>query len=315
LPEKTLEVENLTVSYFIKNRFVDAVKDLSFNLVTGEILGILGESGAGKSSVGWAVMRMIDPPHRVTGRIVNRGQDVMSMNERELGEYRWRRAAMIFQTAMNSLDPVSTVGKSFRRLLLDKQIAGTGSEAKSMVGELLDMVGLTPLVADMYPFELSGGMKQRVLIAMALAARPDVLIADEPTTALDTLTQFSILNTILDLRRSEKIGSMIFISHDLSVQAFMADRVMVMLKGRMVELGSKEDVFDKPAHPYTQFLMQSLKFSSDNIRQAEVGGRNGGKGCPFVQFCAHAMERCHQEFPHTTSLSATHSVACYLYGE
>ncbi|PSO07982.1 hypothetical protein B9Q04_07950 [Candidatus Marsarchaeota G2 archaeon BE_D] len=315
MPQKTLEVENLNVSYFIKNRFVDAVKDLNFNLFAGEILGILGESGAGKSTVGWALMRMIDPPHRVSGRIVNRDQDVMSMSERELGEYRWRRAAMIFQTAMNSLDPVSTVGRSFRRLLLDKQIVKSGSEAQTMVGELLDMVGLTPLVADMYPFELSGGMKQRVLIAMALAARPDVLIADEPTTALDTLTQFSILNTMLDLRKSDRIGSMIFISHDLSVQAFMADRVMVMLKGRMVELGSKDDVFGKPAHPYTQFLMQSLRFSFDDTRKATGGGKQGGSGCPFAQFCAHAMERCYQEFPRTTPLSATHSVACHLYGE
>ncbi len=313
MAQNTLEVEGLTVSYYVKDHYVDAVKDLSFVLPQGEILGIMGESGAGKSTVGWAIMRMIEPPHKVSGRIMNHGVDVLGMSPRELAEYRWRKAAMIFQTAMNSLDPVASVGKSFRRLLVDKQIVESGSEANRRVGELLEMVGLNPLVADMYPFELSGGMKQRVLIAMALAATPEVLIADEPTTALDTLTQFSILSTILSLRKAGRIGSMIFISHDLSVQAYMADRVMVMLKGRMVEVGSKDDIFNRPAHPYTRFLVESLKFDS---RKTVV--RNPSQdiksGCPFARYCSYAMTRCYDEFPQQTSLDYNHRVACFLYG-
>ncbi|MEM0321949.1 MAG: ABC transporter ATP-binding protein, partial [Thermoprotei archaeon] len=221
MSDKLLKVEDLNVSYFVKDHYNDVVKNLNFELSTGEILGIMGESGAGKSTVGWAIMRMINPPHKVGGKILLDGMNVLSLSPQQLSEYRWKKVAMIFQTAMNSLDPVTSVGKSFSRLLLDKGLASTGREAHKLVGELLEMVGLPPVVADMYSFELSGGMKQRVLIAMALSAKPQVLVADEPTTALDTLTQFSILKTMLDLRKSNRIGSMIFISHDLSVQAFM----------------------------------------------------------------------------------------------
>ncbi|MEM3711358.1 MAG: ABC transporter ATP-binding protein [Thermoprotei archaeon] len=313
MSDKLLKVEDLNVSYFVKDHYNDVVKNLNFELSTGEILGIMGESGAGKSTVGWAIMRMINPPHKVGGKILLDGMNVLSLSPQQLFEYRWKKVAMIFQTAMNSLDPVTSVGKSFSRLLLDKGLASTGREAHKLVGELLDMVGLPPVVADMYSFELSGGMKQRVLIAMALSAKPQVLVADEPTTALDTLTQFSILKTMLDLRKSNRIGSMIFISHDLSVQAFMTDRVMVMLKGRMVEIGSKEEVFKRPAHPYTRFLMESLKFESGKIATS-ANIKDAGVGCPFAQFCIHAMRQCFEEFPKPTSLTNTHVVSCFLYG-
>lgn len=309
---EVLNVEGLSVSYFSKDRYVDAVRSVSFSLHEGEILGIMGESGAGKSTVGWAIMRMIEPPHRVSGRIICDGVDVLNMSDSDLAEYRWKKAAMIFQTAMNALDPVSSVGKSFRRLLVDKGLASTSDQARKLTEQLLESVGLSPIVADMYPFELSGGMKQRVLIAMALSASPKILIADEPTTALDTLTQFSILSKILELREKRKIGSMIFISHDLSVQAYMSDRVMVMLKGRMVELGPKEKVFRSPAHPYTQFLLQSLRFGAQRTKH-ETKSR-ASAGCPFAQFCPHAINLCFEQFPRATDLGDTHIVSCFLYG-
>jgi oligopeptide/dipeptide ABC transporter ATP-binding protein len=312
LSQRVLEVKNLEVVYALSTRMVQAVSDLSFELLKGETLGIMGESGAGKSTVGWSIMRMIEPPHKVMGSIVTQGKDVLTMSEREIAEYRWKRVAMIFQTAMNSLDPVSNVRKSFVRLLLDKRICSSKSEALKTCSNLLEMVGLSESVGDMYPFELSGGMKQRVLIAMAIAANPEILIADEPTTALDTLTQFSIMNLMSDLRKQGKIGSMIFISHDLSVQAFMADRIMVMLKGKMVEFGTKKEVFETPKHPYTQFLMKSLKFQAEPIRLAER--QKQSVGCPFAKFCAFAMNRCFVEFPKPTAISETHKVSCFLFG-
>jgi oligopeptide/dipeptide ABC transporter ATP-binding protein len=315
LKDEILSIKNLCVTYKLQGGSLDAVKDLNFGLSNGEVLGIIGESGAGKSTVGWGILGMIEPPHVCSGEILNEGRNVLGMDQHDLTEYRWKKVAMIFQSAMNSLDPVISIGKNFSQLLLDKGVVVSKTEAKQKTSELLKIVGLRESVADMYPFELSGGMKQRVSIAMALAASPRVLVADEPTTALDTITQFSVLSLLLDLRRQGKIGSMILISHDLSVQAYMVDYAMVMLKGRLVERGTKAEIFKDPKHPYTKFLMSSLSLGQDKIpkltRHEEAPT---AAGCPFASFCPYVMQRCLKEFPEMTGLSDTRSVACFLYG-
>jgi oligopeptide/dipeptide ABC transporter ATP-binding protein len=314
--EQLLNVRNLSVTYRQSGgRRLEAVKQANFELGQGEVLGIVGESGAGKSTIGWGILGMIGPPHLCHGEVVVKGRNVLSMGEPELREYRWKDVAMVFQSAMNSLDPVITVGKNMAQLLMDKHVVRSKDEARAYTTNLFRTVGLAEVVTDMYPFELSGGMKQRVSIAMALSTNPLILIADEATTALDTVTQFSVLTLLGDLRKAGKIGGMILISHDLSVQAYMADRVIVMLQGRIVEVGSKEEVFKEPKHPYTQFLVGSLSME----RQLKGAARGAGEsssaseGCPFTNACPNMMPRCREKFPEMTRLSQTRSVACYLH--
>jgi oligopeptide/dipeptide ABC transporter ATP-binding protein len=314
--EEVLEVRNLEIEYNVHAKVTKAVRGVGFEVRKGEVLGLMGESGAGKSTVGWAIMRMIDPPNVATGEILSHGKNVLSMTEAELAEYRWERVTMIFQTAMNSLDPIARVDKILMRLLLDKKAVSNKTDARARVGELLGLMGLPASVAEMYPFELSGGMKQRIQIAAAIATQPELLIADEPTTALDTITQFSILDLLTQLRTQGRLGSVLFISHDLSVQAFIADRVAVMLKGKIVEVGSNREIFKKPLHPYTQFLMSSLTFN--NIESPRVDGPKLNaqpSGCPFAELCPKVMQRCREEFPHETKLTDSHLVWCFLYGE
>jgi len=324
MSEEILSVKDLSVTFRQADGVtLDAVKGVSFNLSRGEVLGIVGESGAGKSTVGWGILGMIEPPHLCRGEVVvNRsGKNVLSMNQHELREFRWKEVAMVFQSAMNSLDPVITVGKNFGQVLQDKHVVRSKEQAKARISELFRIVDLSDGVQEMYPFELSGGMKQRVSIAMALGTAPSILIADEPTTALDTITQFSVLNVLLDLKKQAKIGAMILISHDLSVQAYMADRAMVMLKGRLIEVGSKTEIFENPQHPYTQFLVSSLSLEKSGEKKPPTTGRTGvvaaagAEGCPFTGMCPYVMEKCGEKFPEMTRLSETGSVACYLRGE
>lgn len=312
-----LTVRDLSVTYNQSGgRRLEAVKHATFGLRRGEVLGIVGESGAGKSTVGWGILGMIESPHLCQGEIVVNGKKVLSMGQPQLREYRWKDVAMVFQSAMNSLDPVITVGKNMAQVLTDKHVVRSKEEARARTTELFGTVGLDEIVLDMYPFELSGGMKQRVSIAMALSTGPRILIADEATTALDTVTQFSVLSLLLDLKKKGKIGAMILISHDLSVQAYMADRILVMLQGRIVEVGTKEEVFREPKHPYTQFLVSSLSLKPQERKRAEVvaGNLSGPGGCPFASSCPEVMQRCRERFPETTRLSESRGVACYLYG-
>jgi oligopeptide/dipeptide ABC transporter ATP-binding protein len=319
-----LTVKNLSVTFRqADGAKLDAVKEVSFALSRGEVLGIIGESGAGKSTVGWGILGMIEPPHVCTGEIImnKNGKNILSMSQQELREFRWKDVAMVFQSAMNSLDPVITVGKNFLQLLLDKHVVGSKEAAREAISRLFKIVGLDEEVASMYPFELSGGMKQRVSIAMAIGTSPNILIADEPTTALDTVTQFSVLNVLLELKKQAKIGAMILISHDLSVQAYMVDRAMVMLHGRLIEVGLKAEIFRDPKHPYTQFLVNSLSLGESKERKipsaasgSAISHTQEAGGCPFASACPYATQRCTERFPEMTRLSETRKVACYLHG-
>jgi oligopeptide/dipeptide ABC transporter ATP-binding protein len=312
--EPILQVSNLNVIYVTGGGNLHALKDVDFDIWKGETLGVLGESGAGKSTIGMALLGLIEPPSRTEGKMLFLGRDITNINSQDLEKYRWRDVAIIFQAAMNSLDPVVTVGKNFVEVLRAKKIARTKAEAVSLSRRLLSTVGLPDSVFGTFPFELSGGMKQRVMIAMAIAANPKLLIADEPTTALDTITQFSILQLVKKLKEEGTLQSVLLISHDLSVQIFMVDRLVVMLRGRIVETALKEEIVENPLHPYTKLLLGTLR--GESIRAVKNAIETPDENaCPFATQCPHVMAKCTRGMPSTFEVAKNHTVACYLYGD
>jgi oligopeptide/dipeptide ABC transporter ATP-binding protein len=297
---------------------IRAVRDFDLGLRYDECVGLLGESGAGKSTVGWAVLGMITRPNVATGRIMVDQKNVLQMSDSELKEYRWIKAAMIFQSSMNTLDPVITVGTSFVDLLRSKKVTPSKEEALRLARDTLALVELDPALVDAYPHQLSGGMKERVAIAMAISTNPTILVADEPTTALDTLTQSSILKLIKSLRKESKIQSVIFISHDISVHALMTNRIVVMLRGRQIEEGKTKDIITNPLHPYTKLLISSIRIGG--VKEKAVGKESNAAStslldaCPYVPFCPYAMKICAEKFPKSVTQSNGHEVSCFLYG-
>ena len=296
------------------NKFVPACKNVEFETKYGECIGLLGESGAGKSTVAYAAMGLIESPNSATGEILYGGKNVLSMSQNELRKFRWNEIAMIFQAAMNSLDPIATVGKNMDELVLDKGVVHSKEEAKQLSKKLLETVDLSPEVYKMYPFELSGGMKQRVIISMALATNPKILILDEPTTALDTITQFSVLSTIKELKKEGRVGGLLLISHDISVQAFMVDRIMIMLKGFVIEDAPVKTILSSSKHPYTQVLTEKLKIDSSRKSTSSLSASSSESGCPFANYCPYVMSKCWDEMPPLITIADKHRVACFLFG-
>ncbi|MCS7107189.1 MAG: ABC transporter ATP-binding protein [Acidilobaceae archaeon] len=312
-----LEVENLKTYYFTLRGPVKAVDDVSFELEKGRILGIAGESGCGKSTLAWSLLGMVPPPGKIAGgSIYLDGVDIAKMSEEELRrKVRWKRISMIFQGAMNSLNPVYTAGAQIEEVLtyhgkMSKQ------DARKRVYELLESVGLDRGLANRYPHELSGGQKQRVVIAMALALEPDVVIADEPTTALDVVVQAQILNLLKKLQREKGI-SVILITHDLAVIAELADEVAIMYGGKIAEYGTSEQIFYKPRHPYTYLLMKAVpKLKGPKESLIYIPGQppdlvSPPKGCRFAPRCPWAMDICSNE-PEEVVPEKSHRVACWL---
>jgi oligopeptide/dipeptide ABC transporter ATP-binding protein len=314
--ENGFKIGHLNVSYMSRGVRVNALKDFSLSMKENESVGLLGESGAGKSTVGWAVLGMIEEPNIVTGSIGFGGENVLSMSKRELNEYRWKDAAMIFQGSLNTLDPLTTVGRNMVELLMHKRFCKTKEEAQELSLKTLQVLGLGESTMDAYPHQLSGGMRQRVAIAMAISTDPSMLIADEPTTALDTITQASILRLISKLRDEKRIRNVLFISHDVTVHAFLADRVIVMFRGRSVEEGSTKEVIKNPLHPYTKLLMSSIRIDSpkEAVIAPLVDEESSELGCPYRNYCPHAMAVCADSFPEVTTVTEGHTVACFLYG-
>lgn len=314
-----LEVEHLQIYYYTLRGIVRAVDNVSFTLDRGEVLGVAGESGCGKSTLGYGLMRLVPPPGRIVrGRIVVDGVDIVGLPEPVLRKrFRWKRISMIFQSAMNALNPVYTVGDQIAEAIVYHESVSR-REAFQRAEKLLRMVGLDPSIARRYPHELSGGQKQRVVIAMALALNPDIVIADEPTTALDVVVQAQILNLLKRLKREYNM-SMIFISHDLSVIAELADKIAIMYAGEIVELGPAENVYTKPAHPYTQLLLKAIpRLHAPKGKLAYIPGsppdlRKPPKGCRFAPRCPFAQPRCREEEPPYASLGENHVVKCWLY--
>jgi len=312
LSEVLLDVRNLTAVYLTPVGVVRAVDRVSFSVNKGESVGIAGESGSGKSTLVNAILNALRPPALARGEVLFQGRNLLNLSKQDLDKIRWRKISYIPQSSMNALNPVLKIRDQFLHIIKSHYPKMGKGEVMKTAAESLLNVRLDPgKVLEAYPHELSGGMRQRVGIAMAISANPSLLIADEPTTALDTVTQFSILNLIIDLKREGRIRSVIFISHDLPVHAYVAERLMVMLKGYVVEEGPKREVFTRPLHPYTQFLVESSKLEGKGLR---LKRREGG-GCPFSDLCPQAKEVCFRKAPSLVEVSAHHRVACFIYGE
>ena len=310
-----LEVSGLKAYYLTEKGPVRAVDDINFKLSGTESLGIVGESACGKSTLGSALMCSMQPPGKmVGGSVILDGTDVSRMSMSEFNcKIRWKKISMVFQGAMNALDPVYTVESQLREVLKEHHFEGNAEEK---ISESLRQVGLSPSVAKRYPHELSGGMKQRIIIAMALLLEPDLLIADEPTTALDVLVQGQIINLLKQLH-AEKGIMIILITHDLALVSQIADRIGIMYAGQLVEVGSTKDIYRKPQHPYTQALIAAVPrlSSKDKIIHFVKGSPpsllNPPKGCRFYSRCPHAMDICRKDPPEFKT--ETSYVRCWLY--
>src|SRR3954470_9979219 len=313
-----LEVDNLEVSFPTQDGLVHAVRGVSYTLRSGEVLGIVGESGSGKSVTSLAVMGLLPGNAQITGSVRYRGQELLGQSDPDMSRVRGKGVSMIFQDPMTSLDPVYRVGRQIEETLRvhDKRLSRAAAEARAV--ELLELVGIPNAVARVrsYPPEFSGGMRQRGVIAIAMADEPDVIIADEPTTALDVTVQAQILE-VLDTALEETGAAMVLITHDLGVVAGVADRVLVMYAGRPVEVGSVEDIYYEPRMPYTLGLLGSLPRLDSTGREKLtpiIGSPpsllNMPPGCPFAPRCPLHVAECDVEEPPLFTVGAGHTAAC-----
>jgi peptide/nickel transport system ATP-binding protein len=325
--ETILEVKNLQTVFFTNSGLFRAVDDVSFSVRRGETLAIVGESGCGKSVTALSVMRLVpDPPGRIVGgSVVLEGTDLLGLDEAGMRQIRGNRVSMIFQEPMTSLNPVMRIGDQITEVVRLHQTM-TAKEAWKQAVEMLRLVRIPEPErrAQEYPHQLSGGMRQRAMIAMALACRPALLIADEPTTALDVTIQAQILALIVDLQRRLGTG-LILITHDLGVVAQTAQRVIVMYAGKKVEEATVEALFENPRHPYTRGLMASIPAvpSADakaDVRLVEIPGMVPSltrlpAGCAFAPRCRFAVERCREEYPPLQDFGGDHLAACWRAAE
>jgi len=317
----TLEIKNLTVQYSSDDRTVHAVNGVDFVIPSGKTLGLVGETGAGKTTTALSILNLVPEPQGkiISGEVFLEGENVLTMSDKQLQGIRGDRVAMIFQDPMTSLNPIQTVGEQIAEgIRLHRKV--DAKEGLKQAVAMLEMVGIPSDRALEYPHQFSGGMKQRVVIAIALACRPNLLIADEPTTALDVTIQAQVLKLINELRVREKM-SMLMITHDLGIVAEVCDTVAIMYAGQIVEYGTLEDIFDHLRHPYTRGLFESLPDIEN--RRAELKPIKGlmpdptqlPPGCPFHPRCDYAKEECSQQLPKVRRLTDSHLVRCHLYNQ
>ncbi|WP_299292085.1 ABC transporter ATP-binding protein [Nitrosopumilus sp.] len=305
-----LTVKGLSAKYNSTNGPVYAVDDVDFTLKEGQSIGIAGESACGKSTLGLSIIRMLSGG-TATGEISIEGESILDMDESKFDdEYRWKKISMVFQGAMNSLDPVFTIQEQFEEILKQHNFSG---DSKKVIADAMDSVSLDAIVLKKYPHELSGGMKQRVIIAMALLLKPKFVIADEPTTALDVLIQAQIINLLKKLKKDGM--SFMLITHDLAVLSEISDVVGIMYGGEIVELGSSEEVYKNPKHPYTQGLLESIPTLKGNtpkyIKGIPPSLLEEPTQCRFIDRCPQAIEKCKQLPPKFKT--ETGYVRCWLY--
>ena len=316
-----LEIKDLTVHYVTEDETVEAVNDLSLELKRGRTLGLVGETGAGKTTTALSILRLVpDPPGRIiSGSVMINGQDIYSASKAELEHIRGNEVSMIFQDPMTVLNPVFTVGEQIAECVEIHELCNK-AEAKKRAIEMLELVGISAERANDYPHQFSGGMKQRVVIAIALTCNPQLLIADEPTTALDVTIQAQILAMMKDLR--DRINTaMIMITHDLGIVAEICDEVSIMYAGKIVEHGNLEDIFRNTMHPYTEGLFNSIPNIEDRkaklrpIKGLMADPTNLPEGCAFAPRCSYATEACFKRPPEARHVSDTHMVACHAYDD
>ena len=319
MSEHLLSVQDLHTSFFTDSGEVHAVNGVSFNLDPGEVLGIVGESGSGKSVTAYSIMQILADTGRITqGSIRYKGDDITKWTERQMSAFRGKCCSIVFQDPMTSLNPVFTVGSQLREAIelhTDKR----GAAAKARAIEMLELVGINEPAKRIkqYPFELSGGMRQRVMIAMALACEPDILIADEPTTALDVTIQAQILELIADLQK--KMGmAVILVTHDLGVIADMCDNIIVMYGGHICERGTADEIFYNSRHEYTKGLLRSIP-NVNNMKQKliPIAGTpikilNLPAGCAFCSRCDEAMKICLEQQPEEMVINDNHYASCWM---
>lgn len=320
MKEKLLEIQDERLSFFTPAGEVKALNGVSFSMEEGEVLGIVGESGSGKSVTAYSIMGLTAYPGKLIGGTIRfNGHQIDTMTEKEFRKIRGNEVSIIFQDPMTSLNPVYTIGNQIKEVIL-LHTNKSKKEAHERAKELLELVGINEPEKRLkqYPHELSGGMRQRVMIAVALACEPKLLIADEPTTALDVTIQAQILELMQELRK--KLGmSIIMITHDLGVVASMCEKIAVMYAGHIVEYGTADDIFYKPGHEYTKGLIKSIPklTEAEDERLIPIEGQpvdllNPPKGCPFAPRCNNCMKICLDKMPPKTELSDTHYSHCWL---
>lgn len=312
-----LQVEDLCIEYVTAHGPVPAVDHLSLTLHQGEVLGLAGESGSGKSTMAMGALRLLPPPALITGgRVLFEGRDILSMSEHELSDFRWREISVVFQSAMNALSPVLSIGEQLTDVMIRHERIGK-REALERASELLRLVGIDGAHLRSYPHQLSGGMRQRVVIAIALALRPKVLFMDEPTTALDVVVQREILQEIRELRKKLNF-SILLITHDLGLMLEFCDTIGILYAGRLAELAPAQQLLAAPRHPYTRGLMSSSP--SVHGPRRRTSGLSGSppdmlhppQGCRFHPRCSEAIERCRLDVPPLLQLEERHHAACHL---
>ncbi|WGS64426.1 ABC transporter ATP-binding protein [Marinitoga aeolica] len=312
-----LQIKDLNINYEVKNGYVSAVQNVNIDLSENETLGLVGESGCGKSTLGKSLLKILPKNAKILGEINFKGKNIADYNEKEMRKIRGKHISMIFQDPMTSLNPIMKVKDLFLETIKAHYPEIPEDEALEMSGKILSDVGIDPIRMNEYSFQFSGGMRQRVMIALSLVLKPEIVIADEPTTSLDVIVQAQIMEVLKKLKDEHKM-SMILITHDLGVVAELADRIGVMYAGHLVELSTAEKIYYEPKHPYTQALLKSIP--NTNIDDRELRYIPGDlpnlvkppKGCRFASRCPYAKDICHKEVPPEFEVDGTR-VKCWLY--